>query len=112
MKTKMILLCLVLVVGLTQPTLAQEEPTPPDETGEKGRTTAGASASSSGTGVGVTTRRDKFFYGGGVGLGFGDIRYVEIWPLFGYNFNPQVRGGMTLIYRYRKDDRVDESVST
>ena len=112
MKTKMILLCLVLVVGLTQPTLAQEEPTPPDETGEKGRTTAGASASSSGTGVGVTTRRDKFFYGGGVGLGFGDIRYVEIWPLFGYNFNPKVRGGMTLIYRYRKDDRVDESVST
>jgi hypothetical protein len=89
-----------------------EDPAQPQETAEPGRTTAGASVSSSGPGVGVTTRRDRFFFGGGIGLGFGDIKFVEIWPLFGYNFNPKVRGGMTLIYRYRKDERIPDSTST
>jgi len=96
----------------TDPADEIDEPAPPTETAEPGRTTAGASVSSSGSGVGVTSRRDKFFFGGGVGLGFGDIKFVEIWPLFGYNFNPKVRGGISLIYRYRKDERVPDSVST
>jgi len=130
MKTNMILACLVLVVGLAQPVPTQadlaslekpddpapaqdqEEPSSPEETGEPGRTTAGASVSSSGSGVGVTSRRDRFFFGGGVGLSFGDIKFVEIWPLFGYNFNPKVRGGMTLTYRYRKDERFPDNPST
>jgi hypothetical protein len=96
----------------TDPAAETDDPAPPQEAEDPGRTTAGASVSSTGTGVGVTSRRDKFFFGGGIGLGFGDIKFVEIWPLFGYNFNPKVRGGMSLIYRYRKDDRIPDSTST
>jgi hypothetical protein len=96
----------------TDPAAETDDPAPPQEAEDPGRTTAGASVSSTGTGVGVTSRRDRFFFGGGIGLGFGDIKYVEIWPLFGYNFNPKVRGGMSLIYRYRKDERFPDSTST
>jgi hypothetical protein len=94
------------------PPAQPEEGAPPADSEEPGPTTAGASVSSTGTGVGVTTRRDRFFYGGGLGLGFGDIKFVEVWPLFGYNFTPKVRGGITLIFRYRKDDRFPDSTST
>ena len=62
--------------------------------------------------MGVSSRRENFFFGGGVGLGFGSVDFIEIWPLFGYNFTPKVRGGLTLTYRYRKDSRYQESVST
>ena len=38
--------------------------------------------------------KDKFFYGGGLGLSFGDVDYVEIAPLVGYRFLPKLDGGV------------------
>ncbi len=112
MKSTLIVAGLVLAGSLAQPVPAGESSPSPTETGEPGRTEASASVSSSESGVGVTSRRDKFFFGGGIGLGFGDIKYVEVWPLFGYNFHPKVRGGLTLTYRYRKDERFPQEPST
>jgi len=56
--------------------------------------------------------KQKWFYGGGIGLGFGDVDYIEVSPLVGYNINPRSAVGVSLLYRYRKDKRFDDSVST
>jgi len=56
--------------------------------------------------------KQKWFYGGGIGLGFGDVDYFELSPLVGYNINPRTAVGMSLLYRYRKDKRFDDSIST
>ncbi len=55
---------------------------------------------------------DNLFFGGGVGLAFGDVTYIELAPLLGYRIAPQASVGASLIYRYRNDDRYRESFST
>jgi hypothetical protein len=55
---------------------------------------------------------DNLFFGGGVGLAFGDVTYIELAPLLGYRVAPQASVGASLIYRYRNDDRYRESFST
>lgn len=60
------------------------------------------------------TSRDtpKIFYGGGIGLGFGDVDYFEIWPLIGVNLSRPLAVGLQFIYRQRKDNRYPESLKT
>ena len=55
--------------------------------------------------------RQKFFFGGGIGLSFGDVDYVELAPLIGYRFLPKLDGGMQLIYQYQHDSRYPEDVT-
>jgi hypothetical protein len=55
---------------------------------------------------------DNLFFGGGIGLAFGDVTYIELAPLLGYRVAPQASVGASLIYRYRNDDRYRESFST
>jgi hypothetical protein len=55
---------------------------------------------------------DNLFFGGGVGVAFGDVTYFELAPLLGYRVAPQASVGASLIYRYRNDDRYRESFST
>jgi hypothetical protein len=52
------------------------------------------------------------FYGGTIGLGFGDVDYVEIAPLIGRHVNPQFSYGGSVIYRHRSDDRYEKDLST
>ena len=54
----------------------------------------------------------RIFYGGGIGLGFGDVEYFEIWPLVGINITPQLGTGVQFLYRYRKDKRYQETLTT
>jgi len=54
----------------------------------------------------------NWFFGGGVGLGFGDVDFFEVSPLLGVWLNPKVSLGGTLIYRYRRDSRTPETIST
>ena len=54
----------------------------------------------------------RWYFGGGVGLGFGDITYVEISPLVGYRVTDRVSVGGSLLYRYRNDDRFSPSIDT
>jgi len=56
--------------------------------------------------------KDKFFYGGGLGLAFGDVDYVEIAPLVGYRFLPKLDGGVQPFYRWVNDSRYAEDVTT
>jgi hypothetical protein len=54
----------------------------------------------------------KIFYGGGIGLSFGDVEYVEIWPLVGVNLTRELGVGVSFLYRSRKDKRYPESLTT
>jgi hypothetical protein len=52
------------------------------------------------------------FYGGTIGLGFGDVNYFELAPLVGKHLTPQFSFGGSLIYRYRSDDRYQQDLTT
>jgi hypothetical protein len=54
---------------------------------------------------------DRMFFGGGMGLGFGDVDFVSIEPLFGVHLSPQFTVGGSVIYRWTSDDRYAESLS-
>jgi hypothetical protein len=80
-------------------TLAQAPPQPPPST----------AASDPGS---ATTSTGEFFYGGYLGASFGDVEYLEIAPLVGYRFTPEFGMGLGLLYRYRKDTRSGEELSS
>lgn len=46
--------------------------------------------------------KDKLFFGGGLGLSFGDVTYVNVAPVIGYRITPKLSTGMRLTYQYRK----------
>jgi hypothetical protein len=53
-----------------------------------------------------------WFFGGGLGLGFGDVDWIEIYPLIGYRVSPRVSTGLGLTYRYVDDNRFSAAPST
>jgi hypothetical protein len=55
---------------------------------------------------------NRFYFGGGLGASFGTLTYIQITPMIGYRVSPKVRAGLGLTYRYRKDDRWNNSQST
>ncbi len=87
-------LCIALIAlgGLCATALAQETTPPPNPP--------------------PPSVRDKFFFGGGLGLSFGDVDYVEVAPLVGYRIMPKMDGGMQVFYRWVNDSRYPEDVST
>jgi len=54
----------------------------------------------------------RLYFGGGIGLSFGTVDYVEIAPMVGYRVTPDFNLGLGVFYRYRNDDRYEEGVST
>ena len=48
---------------------------------------------------------DQWWIGGGLGLGFGDVTYVTVEPIVGYEATDRLTVGGGLIFRYRSDDR-------
>ena len=52
---------------------------------------------------------DQWWFGGGIGLGFGDFTFVTIEPIVGYNATDRLSVGGGLIFRYRTDDRFSPS---
>ena len=54
-------------------------------------------------------KSDKIYFGGNLGLNFGDITYIEISPLIGYKFNDNYSAGLSFTYRYFKDKRFEVS---
>ena len=51
-------------------------------------------------------RADNVWFGGGVGMSFGTVDWIEISPIVGYNQTEEFSYGGGLLYRYRKDDRI------
>jgi len=63
--------------------------------------------------VGTPSRAgDKFYAGGGVGLGFGDVNFVDLSGVFAYNVVPRVTTGLRLTWRSRDDGRFEERITT
>jgi hypothetical protein len=58
------------------------------------------------------TWKNTMFFGGGVGLGFGDVDYVSLEPLVGWRVHPKVALGVSPMYRWTNDSRYPDSVST
>lgn len=45
--------------------------------------------------------KEKLFFGGGLGLSFGDVTYINIAPVIGYRITPKLSAGVRLFYQYR-----------
>lgn len=88
------LLILILVASAALPVLAQAPPSP-----------APPSPATPPPPPPRPEWKDKLFFGGGVGAAFGDVDYVELAPLVGYRVHPRVSVGMSLLYRWKNDDR-------
>jgi len=56
---------------------------------------------------------DRWWFGGGLGFSFGgDVKYLEVAPLVGYQVTDNTTVGGGLIYRQREDERVEPTFST
>ncbi len=64
---------------------------------------------SSSAGVGVVSSHGTVFYGGGISASFGTVDYVELSPMVGMWLDERTSVGISLLYRYRNDDRVGSS---
>ncbi|MBI1394653.1 MAG: hypothetical protein GC151_01645 [Betaproteobacteria bacterium] len=62
--------------------------------------------------VSLSSGHDRWFFGGGLGVGFGDVSYVTLSPFAGYRVTDQVSVGVGLQYRYRNDTRFGRDLST
>jgi hypothetical protein len=54
----------------------------------------------------------RLYFGGGVGLGFGTVDYVEVAPLVGFRVIPRLELGFQPFYQWTDDGRYSPSVST
>jgi hypothetical protein len=61
---------------------------------------------------GASMADERLWFGGGIGFSFGTVDYVEISPIVGFSATEQLSVGGGVLYRYRKDDRYSESLST
>ena len=80
------------------PAAAQQEPPPPSSAGKPAPPKA-------------ATKPKRFFVGGGLGIGFGDVTWIEVSPLLGYRVAPRLTIGGSLLYRYRDDERYAEDLT-
>jgi hypothetical protein len=55
---------------------------------------------------------DRWWFGGGLALAFGDVDYVSLQPILGYKVTPKFGVGGRLIFTYRDDGRFDPSVTS
>jgi hypothetical protein len=47
---------------------------------------------------------DRLFFGGNLGLSFGDVTHIDISPLIGYKLTPQLIAGLGITYQYFQDN--------
>ena len=55
---------------------------------------------------------DRFFYGGGIGLSFGTVDYIELAPMVGMRVVPKLDLGLQPFYRWRNDGRYEPDLET
>ncbi len=63
-------------------------------------------------GVSVVSSRSNIFYGGGISASFGTVDYVELSPMIGMHLDSRTSVGVSVLYRYRNDDRNNRTVTT
>jgi long-subunit fatty acid transport protein len=55
---------------------------------------------------------DRIWFGGGIGVGFGDVDFVTLEPHVGFEATDKLSVGLGLIYRYSDDPRFDPDLKT
>jgi hypothetical protein len=101
------------IPALAQTPAPQPPPTPtpaPEPTGQPPDMPAWEPEPTSATGQ--PGLRDRLYFGGGIGLSFGTVDYVELSPLVGFRVTPDFNLGLAVFYRYRNDGRYEEDVTT
>ena len=58
------------------------------------------------------TFQDRLFTGGGLGLQFGTVTFIEISPILGYMLTDNIAVGVGVTYNYYEDKRFDPVFST
>jgi long-subunit fatty acid transport protein len=53
-----------------------------------------------------------WWFGGGLGMSFGDVTFISVEPVIGYKITPKMSVGGRLIFRYREDERYEPEIST
>lgn len=51
--------------------------------------------------------KEKVFFGGGLGAGFGNYTYVNVSPIIGYRITPRLSAALRLMYQYTTFDYFD-----
>lgn len=54
----------------------------------------------------------NFFYGGNIGLAFGDVDYVELSPMIGVQVTQELSTGVQFLYRNTDDSRNNQSIES
>lgn len=49
--------------------------------------------------------KDRFFFGGNIGLNFGSLTYINVSPIIGYRLTEKLGAGLGPTYSYYKDHR-------
>lgn len=63
-------------------------------------------------GATLSHAQGRVWWGGSIGFGSGDVDYYTVEPLIGVTLTSRLSVGGSLIYRYRRDDRYDDSYSS
>ena len=92
---KQILFAILIVLGMSNILLAQD-------------TTAVNSAAKAQN----VAAKDKIYYGGNIGLSFGNYTMVAIRPLIAYKVTPKLSAGVRLSYEYVSDKRFNTTYNT
>ena len=66
----------------------------------------------SASGAGADGAADRMWFGGGIGIGFGQVDFVTIEPVVGFEATDRLSVGLGLIYRYSDDQRFDPDLTT
>ena len=62
--------------------------------------------------IALSQEPSDFFYGGEIGLAFGDVGYVEISPMVGMYLSEDLSAGVSATYRWRSDSRTNPKRNT
>ncbi len=57
-------------------------------------------------------KTNNVFYGGSIGLSFGNYFRIAIMPLIGYKINPKMSGGAKFVFEYIEDKSFDPKLTS
>jgi hypothetical protein len=60
----------------------------------------------------VSVSSGPWFVGGGIGVGFGDVSYIDVSPFVGYQVNDKLSVGAGVLWQHRRDDRYSKTLTT
>ncbi|MCB2219023.1 MAG: hypothetical protein KQI35_01420 [Bacteroidetes bacterium] len=59
-----------------------------------------------------TPLKDKIYFGGSIGVSFGNYSRIAVYPMMGYKITPKLSAGIELGYEYISDNRYTSTYNT